>query len=281
MVGRAVVARLIQLGLRPITIGRSPEAEIHLDLTSQEPPQPAGLSASALIHCAASFDGNSLSEARRTFATNTLGAFQILELMERLQCSTLVYAGTLSSDPLFERESKSDAYGISKWQSEMIFDWWSQRFHGSFCGVRFPQIWDVNGDCCRHQPWFGRIVAYASRGLDLRMPPSGGKRNFLFVEEAAEILCLATSRKLEGVFAASHPESVDMADLATKAYECFGRGGRVSVDESKLPFRELNFPSGTTFFEKLGFVPRVSATDGFEMIKKSGTASRFGPMDVL
>ncbi|MGB6006474.1 hypothetical protein, partial [Castellaniella sp.] len=142
------------------------------------------------------------------------------------------------------------------------------------------QLYDVAGRCCRHQPWFGRIVAYASRGMDLNMPASGGPRNFMHVRDAARLLVQAWREGVTGVWDIVHSESQDYLQIARCAYRVFGAGGRVEIAQSKQPFRVLNWPSGEVAFDRLGMWPDIDMEKGLTMIRDAGHAGSFGPMDV-
>src|SRR5690606_36666575 len=127
-----------------------------------------------------------------------------------------------------------------------ILDWGltELRSDGRFCSLRLPQLYDVMGRCCRHQPWLGRIVAYASRGTDLNMPISDGVRNFMHVQDAARLLIQAWQQGTEGVWDVVHPEPLNYLQIAQCAYDVFGAGGRIKIAPDKQPFRALNLPSG-------------------------------------
>ncbi|MGB6008037.1 hypothetical protein, partial [Castellaniella sp.] len=142
------------------------------------------------------------------------------------------------------------------------------------------QLYDVAGRCCRHQPWFGRIVAYASRGMDLNMPASGGPRNFMHVQDAVRVLIRAWREEMSGAWDAVHPEPLDYSWIARCAYDVFGKGGQVTTAQAKQPLRALTLPPGEMLFDRLGLWPQIGMEQGLRMIRDSGCAGAFGPMDV-
>ena len=151
---------------------------------------------------------------------------------------------------------------------------------GTFCSLLLSQLFDQQGLCCAHQPWFGRIIAYASRGLDLRLPPSGGARNFVHVTDAARLMARAADAKLEGRWPVCHSEMLDNTQIAEIAYREFGVGGNIIIDQNKSPFRRVYFPEDCPLFQQLGDGPQISMAEGIAMIHRSGHAEDFGPMDV-
>jgi nucleoside-diphosphate-sugar epimerase len=156
-----------------------------------------------------------------------------------------------------------------------------KRLGGRFCSLRFSQIYDVEGACIRHQPWFGRIIAYAARGLDINLPPSMGVRNFIHVNDAAQVLVAAGYHPTaDGVFDVIHPQSLTFHEIAEIAYSVFGKGGQISTDSRKQPFREIHFPDGLHTVETFNSIPYISLAAGISEIRDRGTWTEFGPLDV-
>lgn len=281
MLGREVERQLRASGVEVIRAGRAEGCGVVIDLGSGKPPAfVTQEEADTLIHCAAAFGGDDPVGIRSNFSVNTVGALDTLEIARRMGCRRVVYAGTLSSEAVLEPDRPLSSYGMSKLEGERILDWGITNSGGTFCSLRLTQLWDTNGDCCRHQPWFGRIVAYASRGLTLKMPPSDGFRNFLHVSDAARLLIAAAGKSLSGCYPVAHPADIDLHALALEAYTVFARGGQVIVDPHKKPFRKICFPRDFRAFDALGLKPEIDAFHGLCMIRNAGTASHFGPVDV-
>lgn len=280
MLGQELSRQLVNEGLEVITAGRQPSSDIKIDLGTEQPPVfSRPYKADILYHCASAFGGDSPAGLRENFRVNVGGCLQTLEIAQETGVQKIVYAGSGFSDSTFSSDPMG-GYGFSKAEAERILEWGINRLGGAFCSLRLTQLWDTDGLCCTHQPWFGRIVAYASRGLTLKMPRSNGGRNFMYVSDAAQLLIRAAQQDFTGVHALAHPMDIDLADLARLAYEVFGKGGGVEIDPSKTPFRKVAFPREDGVFMRLGYQPEISLQKGLEMIRDTGTAERFGPMDV-
>jgi nucleoside-diphosphate-sugar epimerase len=250
-----------------------------LQATSAPAVQPTQ-TADIVFHCAASFTGDTEAGISLNFQSNTTSAWQVAAMSGMLGASRLVYAGTISSSYASTDWANYNSYGLSKGLGEQILKWALDKSGIGFSSLRFSQLYDVDGLCCRHQPWFGRIVAYAARGLNLRLPESLGSRNFLHVEDAAEFMIRAAERDVSGVLEILHPEFLTCDQLAEIAYAIFARGGQVIRAPEKQPFRKICFPEVGTVFEKLG-QPSVDMRTGLSMIKDRNTWAVFGPMDVI
>lgn len=279
MLGSQLVARLQHMGVETISVGRAQTDDIVFDMEGGPAKVPDGLNADALFHCAASFADDGPSGVQQNFAANTASTLHVAELAKRLQAEAVIYAGSLSSDPTLDAAPLT-SYGLTKQLAEQILEWSSQKLGFRFSSLRFSQLYDVEGRCCAHQPWMGRIIAYASRGLDLRMPASDGVRNFLHVQDAADMMIRAAETGTTGVRNAVHTEAMTCDRIAEIAYETFGLGGNVVIAAEKAPFRKVNFPDGTQTLAQLGMPPLITMRDGIARIKSAGTAEAFGPMDV-
>ena len=279
MLGSQLVKRLQQRGIVTVTIGRSEADDIGFDLMAPVAHIPADVAADVVLHCAASFAGDNEDGFRRNFAANAASAVAVAGLVRDLKATTLVYAGSASSDQALD-PGNFTSYGLSKGIAEQIFDWALQRQNVRFCSLRFSQLFDTEGRCCDHQAWFGRVIAYASRGQDIRMPRSDGVRNFLHVRDAADLMIRAAERDVAGILDVAHPESLTIEQIADIAFDVFAKGGRAVIAPEKTPFRPIHFPDSAEAFERMDFQPAINMRDGIAMIRDAQTAPTFGPMDL-
>ncbi|WP_343835052.1 NAD(P)-dependent oxidoreductase [Castellaniella ginsengisoli] len=282
MLGMELARQLLDAGTQVLRIGRSADCDILYDLDATQVVEVDNVQAvDVIFHCASAFAEDSIAGQKANGMTNVLGCFNVLALMLQLRCGICIYAGSLSSTAGVEAQGRS-SYGLSKALGEQVLAWglMERQVGGVFCSLRFPQLYDVEGRCCRHQPWFGRIVAYASRGMDLHMPAPGGARNFLHVRDAARLLMQAWQEGVSGVWDIVHPESLDYWQIAQCAYGVFGSGGHIEIAQAKQPFRALNLPAGDALFDRLGMWPEISMEQGLKMIRDTGCAGAFGPLDV-
>ncbi len=280
MLGSQIIERLRALDIKTLTAGRSAADDIVLDLGVSEAKVPEGLSADIVFHCAASFADDGDKGHRQNFDINTASAIDVARLVRGLGAGALVYAGSAFSDETSD-PGNFTSYALTKGLAEQILAWAAQKHGFRFCSLHLPQIYDAAGRCCSHQPWFGRIIAYASRGENIRMPRSLGVRNFLHVTDAADLMIRAADTEVRGILNISHPEAMTSDEIAAVAYDTFGLGGNVIDAPEKAPFRKINFPDGAQAFSQLNLLPSITMKDGIEMIRNAGTAKAFGPMDLV
>ncbi len=278
MLGRNLIDILTANGVDVLTAGRFSTADIYLDLhDGLSQPISKNIQADIVFHCASSFADDSWEGIRENYQVNAAGCLWVLELVESLGSEALIYAGSLSSNEKLDPGHFS-SYGFSKSQGENILDWGMKKLNRRFCSLRFSQMYDTEGACIQHQPWFGRIIAYAARGLDISMPESDGVRNFLHVEDAARLMFTAGQHTETGILDVIHPDSLTYQQIATVAYTIFGAGGCVTDAPKKTPFRYINFPNSNLLLFNQS--PMISIQDGIERIYQQQTWSAFGPLDV-
>lgn len=281
MLGAELCEQLNERGVAVFTAGRSLDDDVFFDLNAPVIPEIKKQVVDVVFHCAASFASDSEQGVCENFSVNTVSAWAIAAMAESLGASSVVYAGSVSSSYEQADPDNANSYGLSKGLAEQIFSWSLRRKGIRFCSLRFSQIYDIQGLCCKHQPWFGRIVAYAARGLDLRMPLSEGVRNFIHVNDAADFMIRAADRELTGVLNIVHPEFYTCDEIAEIAYGTFAAGGKIVCATEKKPFRKVVFPNPEQAYSALGGSPRITLGAGIRMIKEQTGGSGFGPVDVL
>lgn len=279
MLGSAIIRRLKILNVDVVSVGRSLSDDIYMNL-GEDPISElkAEGHVDTVFHCSSAFFDDSYLGLERNFKVNTLGALQTTFLAQKFGASAVIYAGSLSSDDSDPQNYTS--YGLTKGLAEKTLNWGLEKAGVRFCSLRLSQLYDTKGLCCAHQPWFGRVIAYAARGLDLRLPQSLGPRNFLHVEDAADLMIAAGQREMNGIVNVVHPESLTMQQIAETAYAVFGSGGRCKVASEKTPFRSVNFSEYDGIFALHGVGAPRSMREGIEEIQRAETFMAFGPMDV-
>lgn len=280
MLGQALCQQLVEQNISVIRIGRSSDSDIQFDLSGDNVDfSKIQLKADTFFHCAASFGGDDDAGIALNLKVNAHSALKVTLLSTQLGCQRFIYAGTLSSRSDFD-PSGYNSYGFSKALAEQQFTWLLKKSGIDFCSLRFTHLYDTFGLCRKHQPWFGRAVAYAAKGAQLELPDASALRNFLHVDDAAQFLLLAAEAEITGVFSAVYPHSVSMSELIGMAYRVFDRGGQYRTNEKKLPFRQFQYPDGNDCWELLNFWPGISLEQTFTQVKLLGLENKFGPLDV-
>ena len=230
--------------------------------------------------CASSFESDTLEGIKKNLVVNTNGTSIILKLLEKTRPKKVTYAGTVFSDPAFDPSREYGSYAFSKKICEDILIWWCLKYGVSFRSVRLSQLVDSHGNCCKHQPWIGRIVGYAARGMELSMPGSIGVRNFLHIEDAA--LIMSRAHECEGsVINGSNPNGISYHEIASEAFDLFSCSSKLKISKHKEKFKGVFPPKTPTIFELLNIAPSFNVSSWLRQIKELDNGLNFGPIDVL
>jgi len=280
MLGRRLSERLSRSGFKVVGCGRSIDSDIVLDLADfREVRCPHGLEADVLIHCAATFGADDYEGVMQNERVNALGSLAVARLAELSNCKQIVLASTIICYPLPDTGQMS-SYGDSKRRGEQLLESWSAHTGITFCSLRLPQLYDEYGESLRHQGWLRRILAYASQGTDLALPPSPHKQNFMHVMDAVAVMIGSANSALSGVWPATHPVSHSYLEIAKMAYAEFNCGGNILEASDKRPFTERLIPDSSSLFDALGIPPRISMKEGIGLLKKHCRPEKFGDLDV-
>jgi len=280
MLGQRLYKYLEKSGFHVFTCGRNENDDIQYDLKDFAIPHiPSELKADIIFHCAATFDDDSLSGCIHNEKVNALSSYPVGELASIVGCKHLIYAGSIFSC-FFLHPGSMTSYGASKLRGEDILEWSLSRNNIAFTSLRFPQLYDEHGECCKHQPWLGRIIAYAYAGQNLRIPTGNAKQNFMHVDDALRLMYAAMEKATTGRLITTHFESITYEQVAQQAFDIFNNKGTYELASEKKPFREIFIPESSKSFKLLDYWPKILMQDGLEMIKLSGSPQKFGPMDV-
>lgn len=285
MLGKELITYLENRNFEVIKVGRHESDDVFLDLSKETLELKIKLDQiEAIFFCAASFESDTAEGIRINFQVNVMGALQVLELSKVTGCKQIIYVGSISSLPGFESGSMT-SYGLTKSIAEQILSWGLKKIGGSFCSIRFTQIYDTYGKCIVHQPWFGRIIAYSARGLELNLPPGNALRNFIHIDDAVKILLqafmtLPKKNTHQEIFNIIHPESMSTREIADIAYSVFQKGGYPFINHQKKSFREVHIPGSSDISLFIKVDELISIRDGIRKIHKMNTWEKFGPLDV-
>jgi nucleoside-diphosphate-sugar epimerase len=279
MLGATLVKALARRGVEVVRVGRGATDDVPFDLREAAvPPQAAAHPVDVFFHCGATFAGDDAAGVEENQRANAASAPGVAALLASMQCRHLVYAGTVSS---YATGAELGSYGLSKAHAEEWLAWSLGRAEGGFCSLRLSQLYDSEGRCCAHQPWFGRIIAYTARGLPLRLPPGADVRSFLHVDDAAALMVAAAQAGIQGIWPVCHPDPLPYPALAALSREVFDTSSPIDVDASKRAFRPSPVIDSSALFARVGVQALTSVREGLLRIRGADTAGRFGPLDVL
>jgi len=133
--------------------------------------------------------------------------------------------------------------------------------------LRPSQVYDVVGECRRHQPLFYQMVDQAARGEDITIfGAHDAVRNYLFLDDLAEIVKQVVLNRTEGTYTCASPRPLRLSEVASAAFLAFSRGGRVLFDPDRPALPDLIIPEDNRLYDALGLYPTVDVREGMARI---------------
>jgi len=169
------------------TSGRDGAADFIFDLEQdQELANPETFD--TIVHCAASFGGDTTNEMHKNEQVNAVGAFRVAKLAQEKSCAHMVYIPTIFAYQ-HRKNSYFGSYGLSKRHAQENLHLWCRNAGAAFTALLRSQIYDEAGQVRKHQPLLYHILECARRGQDVSLFGSADPlRNYLFVGYLAEVI---------------------------------------------------------------------------------------------
>jgi nucleoside-diphosphate-sugar epimerase len=221
----------------------------------------------ALVICSASFEGTTIDGTRRNLVVNVEGTLQLLELAADSRVPHVLYVSTISAIAC------TDSYGLTKAMAEQLLLQLCPHLDIRLTIVRPSQVYDTNGVAAHHQPFFYRVLKQVAAGQDITI--YGGKdveRNYLHVDDLAEILLTCLQSGMVGSFNAIHPKSTKVTELVEIARHAFGSSSQAAFDPAKPDLPTLDFPQSDNIFEAIPGLPCRTLDRGVRDIAALWTA---------
>ena len=258
--GKATYLSLIACGYDVVALVRRPSGfagEIIVDLSKDdfESKLPDLTPRDAIVHLAAYVDFSSEFSAY-LFKVNTLATNELAKYASRCGAQ-LVFASTATvcgvRTPIINSGSliKPDTYyALSKWLAEELIiaskcQWTILRFAGLY-GANGPYHLGLN-----------KAIDLSLKGKPPELRgPGNGKRNYLFVEDAASMIVYCLEKRVQGVHFCAGPEVYSIKQLLESICEVLLNGetviygsGSDTADQIVEPSSAL--PAGRSFKEVL------------------------------
>jgi nucleoside-diphosphate-sugar epimerase len=249
------------------TAGRDPSADVHFDLAEPFlPPSDIGRF-EVVIHCAASFAGNSLEEAVHNEVVNSIGSLRALQLAQGVGCRHLIYVSSIS---IYDHPENQyfGSYGLSKKHGQENLQWSCEQSGMGFTALVASQLYDAAGTARHHQPLLYHIVDCARDGTEVRLfGRVSPRRNFVLVDDFAAIVQDVIDKAIYGTFPVLANESPTLVEVAEKAFHVFGSPVRIRIAEDQPNTGTVYLPADRTIFDRIGWNRMTDLESGLTLIR--------------
>jgi len=233
--GRQLTSYLKKEGYDVVTISRTGDVDIHLDVTDSSAWKQLTLTPEIVINCASILPGGDFwDEAylRETFETNFWGSYYMAQWIRRtaevqfvLNLSSLAVINKPWPEGVTEEEntypfSVHQGYCISKLNQELVFATMSQDTSVKVCNARLSALFGAT------MKWSGVMAQFIDKALNNEpLEVVNGDKvsaDFLYVEDACVMLERVIRNRVEGIINVASGKEIYLLDLATRIYEYVG-----------------------------------------------------------
>lgn len=265
IVGKSLIKKLKEKNHTLYTLGRNSQADIYMDLSSDEnwnniDNQEFDL----IIHCAASLGMDSVNNVK----TNVLGSLKVIDIAIKSKCKKIIYISTIFTCDELENEYYN-SYGISKKFAGEYLSFLCKENDIAYLELLPSQLYDDKGLQIKHQQMFYFIISQASKANEIVLYGNRDVlRNYLFLEDFINIISNCIEKNVRGKYFCCHPKSYKLSEVVKIAYEVFKKPLKYKFDKTKDNIKSVYLPKNNELYELIGYYPKVDLREGIELIKK-------------
>ena len=268
-VAQGVLARLAR-DFKIITAGRH-DSEVYCDVTS-EVAVPDGVD--AVINFAASFGGPDAKAMMEAVETNVLGALRVCEAAKVAGVRQVVHISSVFA-LLRAGEAHFSAYALTKRQGDEVAEYYCRQNDQRLCVLRPSRIYGDGDTLRKGQPMLYDLIDKVAAGEDIELHGSkDAKRNYIHVDDLAEILVRVIQEELAGAYSCMSPADTTVSEIIDTARKVYGTAGKTTWLPDKPDIGEDTVPVDLGLYEKIAFRPQISIEQGIARIKQHREGAR-------
>ena len=263
--GNSSLARCLQPMLAAfadvVTAGRT-ACDLPLDLAG-EIRIPPGFD--AVVNTAAHLGGPTPAALMAAEQTNLLG------LLGRGQaCAETGVRHLVQVSSIFALLSASspfhNAYALSKRQGDEALQLQARMQGLPLTILRPSQFYGVGERYRRNQPFLFTLMDKAQAGQDIELwGRHDALRNFIHVQDVADLIARVVRTRTLGVFNCSHPQDLRFSQIAQAAVDAFASRSAIRFLHEKPDTADNIFPFDDALYRALGHAPQITIARGMQM----------------
>jgi len=247
-----------------ITAGRR-GCDIHLDLTAPAELMALPQGIDAVINTAARFGGESFADMVEAENVNALGVLKLCHACSNARVGHLVQISSIFAclDPA------SPFYGVyssSKRHGDELAQLFSTRFGLPLAILRPSRLYGVGQAQRKHHPLLSAIIDKAEKSEEILIHGSNDAlRNFLHIDDLAEIVSRVVRRKIVGAYNCTNVEDVRYSEIVGAAIEAFGSRSTMRFLTERPDIPDSIFPLDDSLYRLIDYSPKISISLGMTM----------------
>jgi nucleoside-diphosphate-sugar epimerase len=235
-----------------ITAGRKGVCDVYLDLSDEVEKINLPKGIDVVINAAASFGGEKFEDMYQAENVNVLGVLKLCHACSNAQVKHLVLVSSI-------------LYTLSKKHSDEIAQLYCSTHGLPLMILRPSQFYGTGEKQHTHQPFFSTIIDHAANNEDILIYGSNDAlRNFIHVEDVANIVALVIQHKIEGTYSCMYTENVSYSEIAGAAIKAFGSKSTVKFIKNQADIPNNIFEPDVSLYHLIGYFPQISISLGMQ-----------------
>ena len=268
----SVLSTALSFHAEVITAGRS-NCDLQLDMSWEVEKfvLPDGLD--CVVNLSAHFGGTDFDSILAAEVVNAIGSLKLAGASKKAGVTQFVQISTMfaeldSLSPLY------NAYSLSKRHAEDLLNFYCKNSGMSMLILRPSRIFGEGEVFRRHQPFLYALLDQAQINQTIILNGTNDAlRNFIHVQDVAEVISRAIQLRLEGVFQCAAISNMRISEIAEAAIFACGSSSKVFFDdtESDIPNNHLEIED--KLYRLVKYFPQISLEEGLsrELLRRRGT----------
>ena len=257
----AVLSNSLLCFAEVITAGRS-NCDIELDMSwgVQEFDLPNGLD--CVVNLSAHFGGPDFDSILGAEEVNAIGSLKLADASMRAGGTHFVQISSIFAE-LANESPLHNAYSLSKRHAEELLRLYGENSGIAILILRPSRIFGEGETFRRHQPFLYALLDQAQDNQDIILNGSNDAlRNFIHVQDVAEIVSRAIRLRLEGIFQCASTSNLRISEIAQAAIAACESTSKVSFNNSSSDIPDNFLEVDNNLFRLVQYFPEVSLEEG-------------------
>jgi len=219
----------------------------------------------AVVNTAAHLGGATPAELVAAERVNVLGLLALCQACSDVGTSHLVQVSSIFA-ALPPSSPFHNAYALSKRHGDEAAQLQARMQALPLTIVRPAQFYGVGEVYRRNQPFLYALMDKAQAGQDIELwGRNDALRNFIHVQDVAEMLARVVRTKTLGVFDCAHPQDLRFSQIAQAAVDAFVSRSNIRFLPDRPDTADNIFPYDDTLYRALDHYPQITLHSGMQM----------------
>lgn len=253
---RALIPILSQFA-EVISAGRN-GCDVQMDLSEELDAGQLPQHIDVLINAAAHFGSADAADLYQTEQINALGTLKLCQLCNAASIPRMVQISSIFTclepgSPFFT------AYALSKRHADELAQLYCDKAGLALTIIRPSQFYGIGPEFRKHQPFLYAIIDKVANNENVPIYGNNdARRNFIHVEDVAQVIALAIRHNITGNHACCQLHAVSYSEIINAAAAAFSSKSQIYFLPHKPDIADNIFTVDDTLFRLLNYYPKIS-----------------------